>query len=141
MDECSRINQNLRDICRCERAGQTLDQCNRRRVAWGIPPLDAMPGSEPQDDPKPLNTAERIRSFAGVTAQTVWRFLVHNESMLTEEEMQPRLDKCNACPHLVNSHCNLCGCSCVRENKPKFLQKIAHRSASCPDDPPRWGPL
>lgn len=138
-DPCDKINQNLRDICRCKKAGLTLSQCNRRRVAWGIPPLSDMPDEQPEPL-KPMSVVSRARSFASVTAQTVWRFVAHGEGMLSKAEMQPRLDACNACEHLKNGHCTICGCSCQTENKIAFLGKLAHRSASCPLPDPKWGP-
>lgn len=144
MDECDKVNPNLRDLCRCERSGQTLEQCNRRRLTFGVSPLLAMPGTEPPAatiEPKSLTAFEKIKSFASVTAQTVWRFVAYNEAMLSEKEMQARLDICNACPRLQDGHCSLCSCSCQKENRVKFLSKLAHRSSVCPDDPPRWGPM
>lgn len=136
-DECGKIHPNLRDICRCERAGMTLEQCNRRRAAWGISAKGTIP--EPVVEHKPMSTAGKIASFVSVTAQTVWRNVVYGEKMLTAEEMQPRLDICNACPSLVDSHCNHCGCSCLRENKVKWLNKLAHRTSECPIG--KWGPV
>lgn len=138
-DPCDKINVVLRDICRCERAGMTLDQCNRRRTAWGIKPLDAMPGEKAPEPPKPMTTTERIASFAAVSAQTVWRYVTFQSGMLTEEEMRPRLELCNACPKLVDGSCSLCGCSCKPDSKVRWLNKLAHRSSVCPDNPPRWG--
>lgn len=138
-DPCDKVNHNLRDICRCERAGMTLEQCNRRRVAWGVAPLVTMPSSEPDPPPvKPMTTPEKIATFVSVTANTVWRYVTFQPGMLSKEEMQPRIDICLACPNLVDGHCSLCGCACNSENKPKFLSKLAHRASQCPDDPPRW---
>jgi len=140
---CERINENIRDICECTRAGMSLDQCNRRRVSWGIPPLERLPSDEVADPPaqKPLTTGERIVSFLGVSSQTVWRYVTMQPGLLTNEQMQPRLDICNACPELVDGHCRLCGCLCVKENRPAFLSKIAHPDSVCPHKPPKWGKM
>jgi len=132
MGDCDHINHNVRDICECTRGGMTLEQCNRRRVGFGVPPLAQLPGLEPEPPQKPLTSAERVASFLGVTSQTVWRFVTMQPGLLSNEQMQPRLDICNACPELVDGHCRLCGCNCQRENKPKFLLKVAHPTAKCP---------
>lgn len=140
-DECGKIHPNLRDICRCERAGISIEQCNRRRAIWGIGPKVEIP--EPVVEHKPMSTAGKIASFVSVTAQTVWRNVVYGEKMLTAEEMQPRLDICNACTDLeVGGNCRFCGCSCNKESKVKFMNKLAHRSASCAHPTaPKWGPI
>ena len=130
-EDCKHVPPLVRDICECTRAGMTLEQCNRRRLGFDVPPLDSLPGKD-AEPVKPMTTTEKIASFAAVTAQTVWRYVVYGEGMLTEAEMQPRLDICLACPKLVDSHCSLCGCACQKENKVKWLNKIAHRSSSCP---------
>ena len=101
MSECDDVNPNVRDICACTRAGMTLTQCNHRRALWGKPALTQLPGDGPQEpvknDVKPLTTIEKITSFAAVTAHTVWRVVTLRPGLLTDEEMQPRLDICNAC--------------------------------------------
>lgn len=140
MNDCDAINPNVRDICECTRQGMTLEQCNRRRMIWGLPPLDSLPGTEkPEPTQKPMTTAERVVSFLGVSCQTVWRAVTMRQGLLTNEQMQPRLDICNSCPELIDGHCRLCGCSCQRTNTVKWLEKIAHPDSVCPHDPPKWG--
>lgn len=141
MKECDSVNRNLRDICECTRAGMTLNQCNQRRLLWGLKPLESLGVSPYADEPEqnPLTTAERIASFVSITAQTVWRMVRLQPGLLTDEQMQPRIDICAKCPHLVASHCELCGCKCQRENVSKFMNKLAHRDSVCPASPPRWG--
>lgn len=117
-----------------------MEQVNHRRRLWNVAPLDALPVKDAPVQ-RPLSTGERIVSFLGITAQTVWRAIKMEPWLLTEEEMQPRLDICNACVQLVDGHCNLCGCNCQAENGVKFMSKLSHKDASCPMDSPKWGPL
>lgn len=37
---------------------------------------------------------------------------------------------CEACPHMKNAKCDLCGCY--------YAQKVKLASETCPDQPPRW---
>lgn len=140
-DECGKIHPNLRDICRCERAGISLEQCNRRRHLWGLSALNTLPvdDSPPDsaDDHRPMSIAERAMSFASVMIQSVYRNVVWKDGLLSEEQMQARLEICRSCPKLIDSHCLACGCRCVRENHSKWLTKIAHASAECPLK--KWG--
>lgn len=144
MSECDDVNPNVRDICACTRAGMTLTQCNHRRALWGKPALTQLPGDGPQEpeaaqEAKLLTTVERVKSFVSITAQTIWRVVRLQPGLLTDEQMQTRIDICQQCPRLVAGHCELCGCNCQRENTVKFMNKLAHRDAACPDSPPRWG--
>ena len=48
----------------------------------------------------------------------------------TQAEIDERLAICRDCPHLVENHCNLCGCPCVESNQ--LLNKLALATESCP---------
>jgi len=135
MSDCDSVNPNVRDICDCTRPGMTLLQCNQRRALWGLPPLLA-PGNTPEPEPKPLTTIEKVTSFLGVSAQTVWRYVTMQPGLLTNEEMEPRLAICRACDRNVSNHCTLCGCACNPENKVKWMSRVAHPDAHCPID--KW---
>lgn len=133
MGDCDDIHRHVRDICECTREGLTLEKCNKRRALWGRAPLDALPEKEaPPVLVRSLTTGEKITSFLGVSAQTVWRYVTLRPGLLTNEEMQPRLDICNACPKLVDAHCTLCGCKCIAENTTRWMAKVAHPTAKCP---------
>ena len=133
MDPCDGLSPDRRPICKCTKAGLTLDQCNRRRVAWGIPPLSQMP------DQPPLTTVQKAVSLTSTLMQTVWRHVTSGDGILSEPEIQARLDICKSCGHFDGQHCGLCGCSCQSANIPKWFNKLAHRSSVCPHDPPKWG--
>lgn len=143
MSDCDDVNPNVKDICECTRAGMTLAQCNNRRLLWGKPPLESLGGLPPEMPvAAPLTTAQRVKSFVSITAQTVWRVVRLQPGLLTDEEMQPRIDTCLRCEHLsATGHCGLCGCSCQKENTVRFLNKLAHRGSECFDNPPRWGKM
>lgn len=136
-DACFDVNPNVRDICECRRAGMTLTQCNHRRALWGKPALTQLPGDGPQPEapaevPAPYTTTEKIASFVGVSLQTIWRYVTLQPGLLDEPAIQARLDICNSCEFMVASHCSRCGCSCQRENKTKWMLRVAHATASCP---------
>lgn len=55
----------------------------------------------------------------------------------TDDQIQSRLDICNGCDHYNDNACDLCGCRIVRENN--YMNKLAHKSSSCPIN--KWGPI
>ena len=59
------------------------------------------------------------------------------ESIATEEQINERMDICNSCEHYKDEACMLCGCRVVRSSV--YQNKLADKSASCPDG--RWGPI
>lgn len=59
------------------------------------------------------------------------------EAMCTEEEIQNRLSICRACKYYKDDSCMLCGCVIVREKN--YMNKLANKNASCPDN--KWGPI
>jgi hypothetical protein len=60
-----------------------------------------------------------------------------NPELCNDEQIQDRLKICSSCEFYKNNLCELCGCTIVRENN--YMNKLAHKSASCPDN--RWGPI
>ena len=44
--------------------------------------------------------------------------------------IEERLAVCQACPQLVDHHCQLCGCACIAENQ--LMNKLALASETCP---------
>lgn len=69
-----------------------------------------------------------IRGWNFARAMTRWAG--SGFEMRTQEEINERLVICQACPHLVNDHCNLCGCACVEKNQ--AMNKLALKTESCP---------
>ncbi|WP_397568535.1 DUF6171 family protein [Schlesneria sp. T3-172] len=51
-------------------------------------------------------------------------------SRAADTVIEERLSICQRCPHLVDQHCQLCGCPCIAENQ--LLNKLALASESCP---------
>ena len=58
-------------------------------------------------------------------------------SQATEEQINSRMDICNSCEYYKDDACMLCGCRVVRDTV--YQNKLADKSASCPDG--RWGPI
>ena len=44
--------------------------------------------------------------------------------------IEERLAICQACPNLVDHHCQLCGCACIADNQ--LMNKLALASETCP---------
>ena len=44
--------------------------------------------------------------------------------------IEERLAVCQVCPHLVDHHCQLCGCACIADNQ--LMNKLALASETCP---------
>ena len=44
--------------------------------------------------------------------------------------IEERLAVCQICPHLVDHHCQLCGCACIADNQ--LMNKLALVSEACP---------
>lgn len=77
----------------------------------------------------------KIKSF-GLAAI---RFFFTGGKMVTEAQLAERLKICEGCDKLVDGHCSICGCNCTGQKV--FLNKLAHPGATCPDTPPKWGPV
>lgn len=54
-----------------------------------------------------------------------------------ESDIQARLSICRKCEYYKDDSCMLCGCVIVREKN--YMNKLANKQASCPDN--RWGPI
>jgi hypothetical protein len=65
-------------------------------------------------------------NFAGAMA----RWAGEGFQRRTQDEIDERLAICQACPHLVNDHCSLCGCKCVATNQ--VVNKLALKGQECP---------
>lgn len=59
----------------------------------------------------------------------------------SKEEIDRRFAICqtNECGFFDGSACAKCGCKVSRVKR--FLSKLAWADQSCPDTPPRWGPI
>ena len=51
-----------------------------------------------------------------------------------KEQINSRMDICNSCEYYKDDACMLCGCRVVRDTV--YQNKLADKSASCPDG--RW---
>jgi len=47
-----------------------------------------------------------------------------------KKQISERLAICQSCPHLVDNHCQLCGCACIETNQ--LMNKLALASEACP---------
>jgi hypothetical protein len=137
MSECDDVNPNVRDICECTRAGMTLTQCNHRRALWGKPALTQLPGDGPHElappeVPAPYTTTEKIASFVAVSAKTIWRYVTLQPGLLDDASIEERLAVCRDCDQYADLSCRICGCSCNKEGRMKWMLRVAHENAECP---------
>lgn len=63
-------------------------------------------------------------------ANAMARHVASGFARCSKEVIEERLAICQACPHLVDQHCQLCGCACVAENQ--LINKLALTSEACP---------
>ena len=77
----------------------------------------------------------KAKNFAAASANHI----AAGMPMASEDEIERRYAICQACPHLDGKACGKCGCSVNREKQ--YLSKLSWADQSCPDDPPRWGPV
>jgi hypothetical protein len=89
----------------------------------GVVTEQPSPAAAPNDLP-PVHI--RGWNFAGAMA----RWAGSGFQMRTQAEIDERLAICQACPHLVNDHCSLCGCKCVATNQ--VVNKLALKGQECP---------
>lgn len=139
MATCDDVNPNVRDICSGHRAGITLTQVNYRRMLWGVPLLDSLPtdgdptdADGPAQEIKPYTTTEKIASFVGVSAQTIWRYVTLQPGLLDDAAIEERLVVCRGCDQYSDQSCRICGCSCNKEGRMKWMLRVAHENAECP---------
>lgn len=81
---------------------------------------------------QPLSLLQRAASVVGVVGSTV----VNGGQLLSQEAINARQAICTTCPNYTGSGCQLCGCQATRDVA--WSNKLAHASASCPMQPPRW---
>jgi hypothetical protein len=69
-----------------------------------------------------------IRGWNFAWAMTRW--VGSGFTMRSHSEIAARLAICQSCEHLVNDHCNLCGCACTETEQ--VMNKLAIASEKCP---------
>ncbi len=65
-------------------------------------------------------------NFAGA----MFRWAASGLPRRSQAEIDERLAICQACPQLVDNHCNLCGCACIETNQ--LMNKLALSTEQCP---------
>jgi hypothetical protein len=83
------------------------------------------PSAEPVPQDLPPITVRGL-NFAGA----VFRAAQQGFPRRTQDEINDRLAICQACEHLVDNHCVLCGCACVEANQ--VMNKLAWKTEKCP---------
>ena len=63
-------------------------------------------------------------------ASAMFRWTSSGMPRRTQAEIDERLAICQACPHLVDNHCRVCGCPCVETNQ--LINKLALATEACP---------
>ena len=69
---------------------------------------------------------------AGVFVRSQVRFALDGFRTVKPEVAESRQAICASCPNWQNNRCKICGCSGIKFHYPL---------ESCPDSPPRWGPV
>ena len=78
-------------------------------------------------------------SFPPIQAQarSLWRsiraFVANGGKLASKAERARRLAICRACPFFLGGRCKKCGCA--------TQVKTFSAAETCPDIPPRWGPV
>ena len=103
-------------IHQAEELKQTLIGCSESSV------------SEDPREETPQSPSMMIRGLNFASAMAA--HAVDGFRRRSQSEIDSRLAICQACPHLVDNHCQLCGCPCVKSNQ--LLNKLALASESCP---------
>lgn len=109
-------------ICRGE-DGRPLNgenSVNQYRSLWGMPPLS--------------NSSPPILILGWNFASAITRWTLAGMPRRTQAEIDERLAICQACPFLVDNHCNRCGCACVEQNQ--LINKLALATEKCPEN--KW---
>ena len=77
----------------------------------------------------------RVMANAAGAAVRIGMAVAMGEPVLVPELVRAdRLAQCQACPHMLDERCNLCGC---RLGRP-VLDKTRYATEQCPAIPPRW---
>ena len=63
-------------------------------------------------------------------ASAMFRWASSGMPRRTQAEIDERLAICQICPHLVDNHCQVCGCPCVETNQ--LINKLALATEACP---------
>lgn len=105
-----------------ERDDQLRDGENPNQI-FGMDDTGAIRRVEDFDDMAPINTNTAPETFPIDSA--------------SQKQIDERMDICNSCEYYKNEACMLCGCRVVRDTV--YQNKLADKSASCPDG--RWGPI
>jgi hypothetical protein len=63
-------------------------------------------------------------------ASAMFRWASSGMPRRTQAEIDERLAICQACPHFVDNHCQVCGCPCVETNQ--LINKLALATEACP---------
>jgi hypothetical protein len=87
----------------------------------------------PRAKPVPLLT--KVANFAAAAVNHV----AAGAPRCTDEQIAARHAICFTCPHYRDEACGLCGCPVIRESN--YFSKLSWADQSCPDNPPRWGPV
>jgi len=132
MPECEHFSDHRKVICRGERTDMSLAEQNEYRTKlWGLSPLEkATP--QPPRAAQPEIPSLIIRGWNFAAAMTRWTLA--GMPRRTQAEIDERLAICQACPFLVDNHCNRCGCACVEQNQ--LINKLALATEKCPEN--KW---
>ncbi len=123
-------------LIRCVERGYTLDQVRDCIVAehGDTVTVDETHSAYPREKDAP-SLLQKAANFAAAAVHHV----AAGAPMASEADVQRRHDICTACPHFDGKACGKCGCPISRERA--WLSKLSWADQSCPDDPPRWGPV
>lgn len=116
--------------------------CDRCQSHWvdGEPPTCANDNpilieiTAKTPDPKPVaptplpSLSSMLANFAGSMLQ----WAASGFRVVDETTFQSRLAECSRCEHWKDNRCRKCGCWSVKHHL---------ATASCPLDPPKWGPV
>jgi len=99
----------------------------------------------PTSIPAKPTTIQKLTNFSSA----VIRDVTTGMQRCTDEEMDARLEICQGnpekdierCPFYNESDSSCLKCGCQLSRKRIYLNKIAWKSESCPDNPPRWTKL
>lgn len=114
-----------------------------RGLAFGRKPRGNCPKAESQPIPpalwrKAFNFASAIIGQAPLVAEAI---LTGDEekAFRSRQEIERIAAICKACPLFDGERCTHKNCGCpVSADRNAWISKIAWRSQSCPDNPPRW---
>jgi hypothetical protein len=125
---------NMVDAVDCQGVSQLVDTLERlgarhqadrlRQTLRGYGDDDQSPATSTHDSMPSLF----VRAISLANSMTKW--IAAGTPRRTLGEIEERLKICQACPHFINDHCQLCGCPCVERNQ--ILNKLALATETCP---------